>query len=514
MLWKSPNPAFTALLQALAAQDAAVHMVGGVVRDLLLGRSGTFAIAGMTDLDLVAEHHDTLALARRVADQLGWAYYPLDEARDVARLVFQPGAGQTLICDIARVRGESLEADLRLRDFTVNAMALSGPPSALRLVDPTQGQADLDHRLIRRVSPLSLADDPVRLLRAVRFATDLDFTIEPATAAQIGRLAGYLTQVSAERVRDELWKTLASTRPVPGLRLLDSLGLLPLVLPEVAALQDITQSAPHTLDVYEHTLSTVAHISRIHAWIAGRENDIDPHLAVCLSPWRYQLRRHLDAPLASGHTRGDWLHWHALLHDIGKPATRADEADLSDKPGAGRVRFFGHEDVGAELAASRLEHLRFSRLEIDTAVAVLRGHMRPHHLHTAFADAAISSRAAFRFFRDVGRKHNGDQTGLDVLLLALADIQATYGAPPDHWEGYLSHIAGLLAYAFSDTQRSAPPLVNGRTLMQHFDVKPGPELGRLLDDLLEAQAAGDILTREDALRQASAWLEEARQPAP
>ncbi len=505
MLWKSPNPAFTALLESLAQEHIPLHLVGGVVRDLLLERHRE-----VTDLDLVVETGDVLNTARRVADRLGWSYFALDETRAVARLVFMPGTGETLVCDIASLRASTLETDLLLRDFTINAMAISDPLATPRLVDPCRGQDDLQRRLIRRVSTVSLADDPVRLLRAVRFAAQLEFTIEDATAAQIRRLSDYLTRVSTERVRDELWKSVTAPQPVQAIELLAQLGLLPIVLPEVTALEGVRQSAPHTADVYHHTLRAVDYAANLARWVLGKPAHIDPDLAEALGKWRYQLRRHLVAPLAAGRPRSDWLIWYALLHDIGKPATQSVEAGAS---GESRTRFFGHEEVGAQLSAARLEHLRFARAEIDAATAVIQHHMRPHHLHSAFPAEPISRRACFRFFRDTGGRQANPAPGIDVLLLALADVQAIYGAPPPDWSSYLQHLAGLFAYALDKPAQPVVPLVNGSILMHQFGLQPGVQLGQLLEYLTEAQMVGEITTREEALAHAARWLDNVPQAA-
>ncbi|MCB0152163.1 MAG: CCA tRNA nucleotidyltransferase, partial [Caldilineaceae bacterium] len=183
MQWKPQQPAFEALLNALAGEVQPLYLVGGVVRDALLGRT-----AGVSDLDVIVER-DALTVARRVADRLGWAFYPLDEGRDVARLVFTAGT-TPLVCDVAAMRGGDLFLDLQARDFTVNAMAMRWQGrGSHELVDLASGQADIAARLLRRVTPTGLAEDPIRLLRAVRLAVQLGFTIEDQTQLQILRIS-------------------------------------------------------------------------------------------------------------------------------------------------------------------------------------------------------------------------------------------------------------------------------------------------------------------------------------
>lgn len=498
--WQLPHPAWQELLATLRREAAPIYLVGGAVRDLLLGHA--FAI---TDVDIVVEG-GALQHARRAADLLGWAYYPLDESRDVARLVFTQVPGSPLACDIAGMRGGDIETDLSLRDFTVNALALElRADGTTTLLDTTGGQADLRSRTLRAVSSLSLADDPARLLRAVRLATQFGFTLAPATETQLRRLTHNITTVSPERLRDELWKMLTLPRPHDAVRQLADVGLLAYVLPEVNDLQNVAQTAPHVYDVFNHTLATVEAAAALRAWLHSEATTAPWSF---LLPWRHKLRHHLDSTVATGHRRGDWLLWYALLHDIGKPATRSEEVIADDirAPAARRVRFLRHESVGADMAGARLNALRFSRHEIELAQAVIHGHMRPHHLHASFSDQPINPRATFRFLRDTGGKQHGPAAALDVLLLALCDLIGTYGGPSPDWTHYGAHITQLIDAAFATAAHPPRPLLDGHDLMQRLALPPGPQVGDLLDQLLEAQAAGDITTPNDALIYARDWL--------
>jgi putative nucleotidyltransferase with HDIG domain len=508
MNWKLSNPAAVELLNALAQDHPPLYLVGGGVRDLLLGLTPQ-----QTDLDVVVTG-EALATARRAADRLGWSFYILDKQRDVARLVFAPGSPVPLVCDVAAMRGQSIADDLWLRDFTINAMALAYTPSQTpELIDVTGGQEDLRRGLIRRVTPMSLADDAIRILRAVRLAVQFGFTLETETEAQLRRLVRSVQMAGAERVRDELWKTLATVTPERGLGLLHDLGALPYILPEVAALEDVQQSAPHTFDVLEHSFAAVTAAAALRSWVldSSPPPGADGNALVAqLRAWQQRLRRHLTAPVAAGHSRADWLIWHTLFHDVGKPQTRTVEVDAH---GVTRTRFFGHEDVSATLVERRLEELRFARHEIDLASDVARGHMRPHHLHNSFAGQPISRRAAYRFFRDTSRLRQSDgrhsrvlPAGVDILLVALADVQATHaGAVPD-WEDYLAHIAQLLSFIYDTPGVGQPPLVDGHLLMRRLALEPGPLLGELLDEITEAQVAGDIETPEQAMQYAARQL--------
>ena len=526
MEWKPEHPAFQQLLSAFLKQVPTVYVVGGVVRDYLLGKPVKIA-----DLDLVIDH-PVLPAARRVADMLGWAFYPLDEARDVARLVFMANAAEPLVCDVARIRNSSVESDLRLRDFTINAMAFAVEQlGQATLIDLFGGQEDLQQNVVRRVSAASLADDPVRLLRAIRFLIQFDFTLDEQTKLQIKRVCSTVTLASAERIRDELWKMLATDQPARAIEALHEVGLLIQVLPEVAHMEGVAQSYPHFEDVYQHTLRVIQHAAQMRNWILGK-----PQPAIgsemerweeMLSPHIIALRRHFRQPVAVGHTRAEWLVWEALLHDIGKPETRSEEEQPNQSI---RYRFFNHDQVGATLAENRLTMLRFSRQEIALARRVVGFHMRPHLLSSSFVGQSISKRAKFRFFRDTHgmqrataaqemntpRDRSTVQSyntsdGIDTLCLAIVDYQAIHRHANDPKEAYLIHSKELFAYIFDAAGFAATqqqPLIDGHTLMKQLQLSPGRQIGQMLAMIQEAQAAGEIETEEEALALATASLQE------
>ena len=498
--WRAPE--FAGVLTALLAERAPVYVVGGAVRDFLLGRD-----AGVTDLDL-ALASPVLPVARRLADRLGWAYYPLDTERDVARIVLSREGAPPLVCDLASLRGD-LAGDLALRDFTVNALALElirdAPP---RLVDLCGGAQDLQTRQIRVVSPQSLTSDPIRLLRAVRFARQLGFAIAAETEGQIRCLAAQVADTSLERQRDELWKILSLPRPGAAVDELHRLGLLAYVLPEAAALDRVAQSEPHRLDVFGHTVQVMNYAAALRDWFNGQTEKLpDADLQEALAPWREKLATHLSEELSAGHSRAGWLVWHALFHDTGKPAAFSED---TDETGARRIRFFGHEEISATIAAERSDALRFSRREVQVAQTVAASHMRPHHLSDSFPDGTISRRAAYRFLRDTATGSRNDRTGLDVLLLALADRQAPGKARGGDWGEYLGGITGIIDFAFAPNRIAAGnTLVDGNTLMRSLDLAPGRMVGFLLESIAEAQAAGEVTNEDEALALAAQLLRRA-----
>ena len=512
MDWKPSHPAFERLISSLLEEVRPVYVAGGAVRDCLIGRN-----EGVADLDIVVDCR-VIPMARKLADRLGWAFYVMDPVREIARLIFTANQGQNLVCDISRMRGATIEHDLTARDFTVNAMAVAlEPGSAPALLDFCGGKLDLEAGVLRRVSALSLSEDSVRLLRAVRLMVQMDLSIEPVTRTQVERLAETVRLCSPERARDELWKALASPRPCRAVELLRSFGLISHVLPEVAATEGVEQAEPHFQDVYSHTLDVVDCAGRLRDWLLGRvepdDDRLPPRLFEALGEHKYALRRHFSEEIASGHNRAEWLVWHALFHDVGKPAVASIEMRGAQN-GLGsnrRIQFLGHEATGAQLTTKRLEHLRFSRREIALCAAIVSTHMRLHHLHSGFPSREISRRAAFRFFRDIGGQQLGPSLGVDSIMLALADYIGTYRALSNDWNDYLSHARQLLDDVYAtDRQPTSQiaPLVDGHRIMRHLGIQPGPRVGVILEQILEAQAAGEISTEDEAVELATRLLTE------
>lgn len=491
--WLDPESLPGVVAAFVIEQRPRAWLVGGAVRDRLLGRP-------IHDLDLLVEE-EAVPLARAVADRFGGAFCLLDAGRDYGRALLSAADGALLTVDVARLRGDSLEADLRARDFTVNAMAApltasgSGP-----LIDPTGGWEDLRAGWLRLTSPQALRADPVRLLRAPRLAGELNLRLAPATIQAIRAAAMLLVLASPERVRDELWRMAGAPGCARAARLLHALDLLPHVLPELSALSGITQSEPHHADVFEHTLQAMHAVDRFLQVVLGQDpprDVVEGLMWDALRPYAEPLRIHLSQPLSASRAREGWARWLALTHDWGKAATRTVDPD-------GRVRFIGHERVSAALIEMRLEWLRFSRVEVRHLSEMARHHMRSFAL--TLGDAEPSARAVYRFFRDTG------DAGPDLLLFGLADQRATYGPrlALDAWRAQCVRTAWLLHEWFERRAGHAPPapVLDGHLLMAELGIPPGPTVGRLLEAVREAQAAGEVHNREQALDLARRLLRE------
>ncbi len=474
------SPLLERLRPLLAQFSQPVYLVGGAVRDALLG--------GYTnDLDFVLPQ-GAIKLAFQIGDALGEPAYVLDRERDTGRVVLP---GQETYLDFSRFRGPDLLTDLRERDFSINAMAL--PATAVTraaIIDPFGGRQDLQDGRIRLVNDHALQADPVRGLRAVRLAASLNFTLTPETETAVRQAAPLLSAVSAERIRDELVKMLTTAVPAQAIRQMETLGLLAVVLPEIAALADVTQSAPHHEPVLAHTLSVLRWQVFVEECLA-EERPSMPELAslqIMLAPFAESLRVHLARVIVGGLDGRTLLRLGALFHDVGKKETQTVEGD-------GRIRFLGHDQVGAEITISRLRQLRLSSQASKFVGRIVYGHMRPMLL--ANTGRPVSRRAVFRFYRDTGA------AGLDICLLSLADHLAMYDGIGDEaaWERLVEVTAVLLRNYFEEHDKTVAPvaLVDGRILIKELNLQPGPEVGRLLRLIQEAQAAGDITTVADAI---------------
>ncbi|MEX2224600.1 MAG: HD domain-containing protein [Candidatus Rokuibacteriota bacterium] len=454
------------VLAGLAGAERPVWLVGGALREILSGRPAA-------DLDL-AVGGGALDLGRRLADRLDAAFVVLDAGRGAGRLVGRAG---DLSLDLVDLRAPTLAGDLRARDFTVNALAVS-IGDLLRLghaeiVDPTGGLGDLAARIVRPCGPAAMVDDPLRALRGVRLAMREGWRLDPDAETAIAAAAPLVATVAPERLRDELVAMLAEPPAAAGLRALDRLGVLPVLLPESLAMRMTTQSPPHRFDVWEHSLRAVEGVDALLA-------DLE-----ALAPWGPALREHLGEALGDGLTRREALKLAALLHDVSKPETRTQDGD--------RIRFIGHDEVGARRTGDIARRFRLSRRAGQVIERLVAEHLRPMHLAQA---GEITRRARLRFFRALGSEAR------DVLLLALADAAALTGASPlAVWAGAGGDVVRTLMAGMEEeaVAAAAAALLRGEDVMAAFGLPPGPAVGRLLALAREAQALGLVSTREEAL---------------
>ncbi len=467
----------------LVSHNIKAYVVGGFIRDLLLGRE-------TADID-IAVAGNSLETASQVANALGGKYVLLDKVNAIGRVILTdqeiPIANKPLELDFSPLRG-SVKEDLAQRDFTIDAMAIELNKLAeghcdVPIIDPFNGLGDLREGVVRTVSPGAFQSDAARLLRGVRLAYELGFSIEHQTEALIQRHSHLVSGVAGERVREELVRLLAIPGAEKLLSHLDELGLLTAIIPELASVKGVTQPKEHFWDVFDHSLETVVAVSfllREGDWAYATEE------VRALSPWSAKLDEHFNQIVSGGSTKRNLIKLAALLHDIAKPQTKTLEAN-------GRIRFLGHGNEGADMVVGILKRLRFSSKEIKLVENQVRYHLRPTQMSQ---EGLPSPRAIYRFFRDAG------EAGVDILFLSLADHLATRGPnlKLEPWREHTQVVSYVLDKRFEEERVVTPPkLISGHDLINVFGLSPGPEIGQLLELVREAQASGKLKTREETL---------------
>jgi putative nucleotidyltransferase with HDIG domain len=463
---------------------------GGFVRDALLGLP-------LYDVDITIVG-DPLSLGPALSEALGGTYFSLQEERGHSRILLP---GRHVHIDLMPLRAPDIEADLRLRDYTIDALAAPLGELALGealIIDPTGGIADVDARLVRMTDEERFVQDSLRLLRGPRIATQLSFEIETSTVDAIRRNASGIATAAAERQRDELVRIFSAERAGSGVRLLDELGLFSVLLPEMEPARGVEQpSNHHYYDVLGHSFAAVDALDMLLSKVppqSSPQREIWEELWDGLA-WCGGLREYILDETSPGTTRSAVLKFCGLLHDMAKPQTKSIDKD-------GRMRFFGHSDLGAEMATRLMQRLRFPTRDISLVARMIDAHLRPLQLGQ---QGPPSKRAIYRFFRDT------KGAGIDTLFLAMADHLGSVG-PRVSVESFRAHVAltgYILHVRFSQEQVISPTrLIDGDDVMAALGVEQSELIGDLLEAVREAQAGGDVVTREQALELARAKLAE------
>jgi len=454
------------LARRALAGDPRIWIAGGAVRDAALGRE-------VTDLDL-AVAGDPEQTAKAVAREGEGHAFELSAEFATWRAVARDHRWQV---DATALRGETIEADLAARDFSLGAVAV--PLAGGEPIDPYGGIGDLERRLLRVVAKDSFRADPLRLLRAARLAVDLGLDVDPGTLALARSEARLAAEPAGERQLAELRRLVGGPDPLRGLALLDELGLTAVVLPELEALRGVEQGPNHHLDVHGRTLAVLEQTLAV-------ESDLERFAGERAA----ETRALLAEPLADEMSHGTALRFGALLHDIGKPATRGERD--------GYVTFIGHDSEGAEIVGGICRRLRASGRLTRHLQALTR-----HHLRLGFMvhEAPLPPRRVHEYLRAT------QPVAADVTLLTVADRLSARGSGPfateEAIEAHLSLARRMLAAAL-DWRRDGPPkpLLRGDELAAALGIASGPELGDLMADLEAAQYAGEVSTRQEAVERA------------
>ena len=484
-----------AQLRGAIGDRAGIYLVGGMLRDELLGRTKT--TGKPLDIDL-AVGSGAAALSRKLARGFSATAFTLHEATQVFRVAVPARRGKAAMqIDIAQIQGRDILEDLARRDFTANAIALPLAPGAQDgWIDPHEGIAAIRRRILSPVSAGGLKDDPVRVLRAFRLAATLDLDLSAAALAAARGARGLLRTVAGERLRVELLGLLA-TPSAQALETMDAAGILTAVFPELEPSRRCAIAYYGKGGVLRHALNAVA-----------RFDFLLEALPKIYPKFTEPIRAHLASSLGGNDAHAALLRLAVLLHDVAKPATA--------RRIGGRLRFFGHEAKGAEMSEVILRRLRFSKDEIAMVSAAVRHHLRPGNLA---ASGTITDKAAFRFFRDLG-PHS-----VDLLLLCWADhssylkpvalgrILGRVGAEPRPGSRgprsaearktlfHLQVVSLLIARNFERPDLVRPKRwLDGREIMKTLGLAPGPRIGEILAALEEAQVEGKLADKVSAIR--------------
>lgn len=453
------NPRVKNILQIAAARNCKLYIVGGYVRDSLLAKKPE--VGSHKDYDFMVMPSGAIELAREVADKLPGHFVMLDESCDTARVV----TDEFECFDFAGCVGGTFESDMQRRDFSINALAWDA--DGMQVIDVVGGVCDIEQKRIRAISEHSFIDDPLRLLRAYRFAALLDFDIDKETDGYISKHAKSISDVAAERISAELFLMLETNSAGRQVKAMGENGLLEAIFPELHLTRRVTANAFHHLALFDHSVETM----------------VQSEAALADMPdW---VLESMDASLSAGVSRRAATKLAALIHDIGKPETWV----ITDE---GKHTFIGHDKLGAEMCEPLAKRLKWSKPVERFIEKLVRWHLRPGHL---FQQGPPTDKAKYRFYRTIG-----DELP-ELIVLALADFRSTCG--PGLQDGRREAEENLfeLLRNFDVSQVSKVEesrFINGTDLMKILGIKPGPVIGNILEDLLEAQVVGEVKNLEEA----------------
>ena len=443
--------------EVLEDLDGELYLVGGVIRDYLLG-------VELNDIDLVVANR-TQQVALEFATKVEGSFVTLDKPRGMYRVVTSD-----VVYDFSDLTVATIEQDLRRRDFTINAVALK-PDEAdhpeKNWIDPWGGVYDIKHGVIKVVSDTAFTADPLRILRMVRFKAQFDFEITRNTKRLAIKAASQIFEVANERIKEELISICSYSKAAENIELLDKIGVISSLLPQVEELKRIGECKYHQEDVWTHSLMAVKKVEELLA------NQF----------WSEQISS----------TKIPLLKLAALLHDYGKVFTKEESE--------GEIHFYGHQQVGVEKLRPLLAKLKFSNQELDYILTLVRYHMRPFALYRA---ENLTSKGKYRFFKA------GADFVADICLLAAADKLSTaeLNNREQELKSGLQFLKNLIADKEEFKEREQNKLISGKDLIAKFNLAEGPKIGDVLEKINRLQAEGQIETRSQALQVAEKYITE------
>lgn len=434
-----------------------IYLVGGTVRDWYLGIESH-------DRDIIVMDEDAREFALKLKDMFDATFVPLDEENRIYRLVMQDKINYI---DVTNPVGGTIEKDLMRRDLTINAIAVNVRTG--EIVDISGGVTDIKNKCINYVNEENFVDDPLRLLRVYRFQALYGFELAAETISAVCKFSDLIKKPAVERINYEILKLFSGKHAHVALENMNKTWVLEEIFPFVKELKQVPPNSHHHLDLFHHSVETVKQIQQIY------ENSSD------------EVKHHLDSVDFGGFSRLAHLKVAGFLHDIGKFSTWTIEE-------GGRHRFIKHDDVGSKIAVKILKDMHFSNKQIDYLSEMIKYHIYPSHV---MCSPQITEKIMMRFVRKM------DKNSIDNIILAQADRLSARGPEitDEVVEKNINSLNMLLKFYLEarETLKPLPKLLSGNDVMQILQIKPSPKLGKIMEDLHEAQLSGDVLTKEQAV---------------
>lgn len=445
------------IIDLLKAADHEIYLVGGVVRDFFMNKENH-------DKDIIICDTEAKKFAKEFANKNNCAFVPLDEINNIYRVVFPDKINYI---DITNPINNSLEEDLKRRDLTINSIAYNIKTG--EIIDITGGKNDIEKGIVRAISEENIIDDPLRILRAFRFASTLGFNIDNSTIDIIKRHTDKILSPAIERINVELLKLFGGKYTHKIILEMDKLGIIDILFPIMIDEKKVPPNTHHHLPLFHHSVETVKQIQLFY------ENE---------NP---EVKEHLNKIDFGGDTRLAHLKLAGFLHDIGKFSTWIIEPD-------GRHRFIRHDELGAEIAKGILKENKFSKKQIEYISFIIRNHIYPSSVISA---PNITDKIYMRYVRKT------EENALDLIIIAKADRMSAQG-PDVTKEMTETNIKGLnkledFYLKIKPTLKPIPKLLSGEEIMELLNIKPSKTLGEIISALHNAQMEEIVLTKEDAI---------------
>lgn len=478
----------------LAHQDqfGKIFLVGGYIRDTLIYRTPQ-------DFDFVLSDNPIIA-AQIIADKFCGDFYILDKERHTSRAIIRWNDRDDIYVDFSRLFGGGIDTDLKSRDFTINAIAvdLSDPD---KIIDPLKGVADLKNSNINLCNENSFEQDPLRVIRAVRFIQMLNLEYSKSFQNKIESGLKKIDQVSGERIRDEVFQIFSLHTFSGALDLMDTFNILPKIFPELHGLKDIFPGYPHVHNVFKHSIRLTEKLNLlIEVFLSNNKNFKDPILIKAksmFSPYGAGLKAIFTREITPARKISQLILFAALYHDVAK--TMVTPVQKNNK-----LSFPLHAEKGALIAARRAKELALSNGEIDFIRCVVEKHMLKEF--QSLSPRENINLQVFRFFKEASH------CGISAAILHLADVWATYenGLTDDRWRKALNIVNRILNGWFNRYNELVcpPDLIDGDDLIGKFNLEPGKKIGELLNLVKENQVTGKITERKEAFNFLENYLKE------